>query len=439
MDDIPRNIEAGIDFVTHLLSGRRVDQADALELHLHKDQSLSLDYHPRMGTGIESSGGWLRATVRVWKGGRCGLAGGPVSTHADVRRLAVEASRSARFGQPVPFPGGLVGTMPAAKPEGELSREHLWQRAHALIETFRPLDVNFQALLLKQFDSWSVIANTEGLLTAYYQPTEQHLVSCETPRGTIVDAVAAQRLGGEWRTQLLYARIAAAVEVLRIEGGQPDLNLPCVLRPAVAAPLVAGLAWLLRGDTVLKQPALLHAVGKKLFPSVLNVYDDPVHPAGMNKRTVDDEGRRAVPVCLIEGGRITSFVHSTESAYRLQAQPNGRAVRFTAAEPAIPWPLNLHIVPGHAPLPDSYNELVARIDTQKTIPPSSLVSLLVAGWEVRNQKRTRPIGPLNLHLPLIPTFRRLRGVGSDLTFLPTADGCGSPTLIFEPLLEQWRE
>ena len=58
--------------------------------------------------------------------------------------------------------------------------------------------------------------------------------------------------------------------------------------------------------------------------------------------------------------------------------------------------------------------------------------LIAAGWEVKDGQRVRRVAPLELDLPLLETFRALRGVGADLTFFPTADGCGTPTLILPP-------
>jgi predicted Zn-dependent protease len=67
------------------------------------------------------------------------------------------------------------------------------------------------------------------------------------------------------------------------------------------------------------------------------------------------------------------------------------------------------------------------------MPRPGVVSMIAGGWEVEQGRRVRRIEPLELSLPVLETFRTLRGVGSDLVFFPTAEGCGTPTLVFPPL------
>jgi predicted Zn-dependent protease len=246
-----------------------------------------------------------------------------------------------------------------------------------------------------------------------------------------VDAVAL--LSGEEEASLapLRERLKDAVEALEGPGEVADPTLPLVLRPAVAAPLVAGLSWLLRGDVASATPALARAAGRKPFPSVLSVEDDPLHARGTRRRTLDDEGRPARAVRLVDEGRLTGFLHSEETAARLGAEPNGRGLREGTSPPA-PSPINLFIVPRADALPAHYTELVARVETFTTMPRPGTVSLIAGGWEVRDGRRVRRVAPMELDLPLLDTFRGLRGVGADLTFFPTADGCGTPTLVLPP-------
>jgi predicted Zn-dependent protease len=204
-----------------------------------------------------------------------------------------------------------------------------------------------------------------------------------------------------------------------------------VLRPPVAGPLVAGLAWALRGDVAASVPGLARAVGKKLFPGVLTVRDEPTHPEGTVLRAFDDEGQRAEPVTAVRAGVLLGFLHSRRTAARLGVASNGRGLRVGHDAPS-PGALNLHVEPGTAALPRDRTELSARVETFTTMRQPGVVSLLAWGWEVRDGRRHRRVGPLELELPVLATFRQLVAVGSDLTFLPGSEGCGTPTLVFSP-------
>lgn len=438
MSQLAFDLWQGLELAEAALVEFRRPKLDGGEIYLHADQAATLDYDPLNRTAIQSKGGNIHAAVRAWSQGICSLVHGVVHDHAALRRLAQEAGNQALAadGQSAPFPAGVASSLPGTQPQDDISLPRARQQAQTLVETLGLPEQGFQAILWKQFFSWSVIVNTEGLHVADWLPSEQVLIRYETSQGAVVDACTSYHLGQPLETGPLKARLTAAVEALAQEGGTPDPVLPLILRPAVAGPLVAGLGWLLHGDTAYRTPRLAQAIGKKLFPAVLSFRDDPRHPDGLNYRTIDDEGRQTLPLLLIDRGRLQTFVHTTETAALMREEPNGHAIRFDTSELPVPWAFNPYIVPRNDPLPEHYNELVARVETLKTMPRAGLVTLVVAGWEIHHGERRRPIGPFDLNLPLLPTFRRLRGVGGDLTFLPTADGCGSPTLIFDALLER---
>jgi hypothetical protein len=67
------------------------------------------------------------------------------------------------------------------------------------------------------------------------------------------------------------------------------------------------------------------------------------------------------------------------------------------------------------------------------MPKAGLITIRVGGWEVRGGVWQRRIKVFDLHLPLLPTQRRLAGVGDNLSF-PLGEGVSTPTLIFQPIL-----
>ena len=167
---------------------------------------------------------------------------------------------------------------------------------------------------------------------------------------------------------------------------------------------------------------------------MLTVVDAPDHPAGTRRVDVDDEGVPTASLSLVEEGRLQSFLHAADTAARLAAPLNGRGFRSASGVPT-PEAVNPFLVPASAlALPAHHTELVARVETFTTMSRPGVVTLVAGGWEVRDGHRVRRVAPVELELPVLETFRALRGVGADLTFFPTAEGCGTPTLVFPPLL-----
>lgn len=400
------------------------------ELFLTAGRRLSLEYEVASGAFTLSRGESLSAAARVWEGERSGYAVLLVGEPADFGRVLATALRRMGPGAPPPVAPGSSGMLSPSLPE--LSSDRMLRQAERLARTVLPPGVVVQATVLAQAEDWSVLLRGDGGFQEGRASREQAFVRCETSRGAVVDAVASPR-AEDWDVASLRDRLAGAVEALEGPAEAVDASLPLVLRPAVAAPLVASLGWMLRGDVVASTPALPRAVGKKPFPSVLSVEDAPLHPLGTQRRSVDDEGTPTRPLRLIDEGRLQGFLHSAATAARLGMEPNGRGLRFEDAPPS-PSPVNLFVVPRGDALPERYTELVARVETFTTMPRPGTVTLVAGGWEVHEGRRVRRVAPVDLSLPVLETFRALRGVGADLAFFPTAEGCGTPSLVLPPLL-----
>ncbi|NTX55018.1 metallopeptidase TldD-related protein [Myxococcus sp. CA039A] len=404
------------------------------ELYLLSHADLSMDYDVATRTSSCSWGSGFTASARVWTEALMGTAVESVDGVAALERLLLSAEGKARTGTPAPLPASPASppiSQAAWRLETHPSRARLC--AERIVEEVLPAGVVVQALVVKQECSGALLVRSDGFESFRRAEHEAAFLRCETSRGALVDAVPLLALmtKGEGDLGPVRVRLADAVSALEGPAKQADRSLPLVLRPAVAAPLVAGLAWLLRGDIGAAMPALTRAVGRKLFPSILSVVDDPLDPRGTQHRSIDDEGRPARVLRLVDEGRLTGFLHTEETAARLGGESGGRGLR-ELAHPATPTPLNLCVLPREDALPADYTELVARVENFSTMPTPGTVSLIAGGWEVRDGRRVHRVEPLELELPVLETFRGLRGVGSDLAFFPSAEGCGTPTLVLPP-------
>lgn len=400
-----------------------------VDVRLGGVRSLWLEHDPVTRDNLAANGEEVRAEVRFSSGELGGIAHadqGVVDLDQLVQRARERATGSA---SPVPPPLPAGEARPAA-PSAERARS-LGAKVAAELGT---LGAPVQALVVHHECRWmaSCAPGQQGGLSEPLHETVY--VRLETRQGGVVESTGGVPLT-EDALAAMTGRLASALETLSEPGDAPALELPMVLRPSVAAPLVAALAWLLRGSTAAAMPALFKRIGKQLFPACLSVIDDPCYPGATCRRLFDDEHDVPRRQQLIGNGTLEGFLHSRATAAQLGARSSGRGFRVAELDRIVPSPTNFLVAPAAGTeLPDHYLELDARIETFSSLPRPGWVLLIAAGWEVRGGRRMKRVGPFDLNLPILETFRKLRSVGSDLVFLPAAEGCGTPTLVFEPLL-----
>lgn len=67
------------------------------------------------------------------------------------------------------------------------------------------------------------------------------------------------------------------------------------------------------------------SIGTQIASPLLSLADDALHPKNVSAETFDGEGTPTRRVPLITDGVLTSFIHSTGTAKRMNAQPTGHA------------------------------------------------------------------------------------------------------------------
>ncbi|WCD84102.1 hypothetical protein KPP03845_100422 [Streptomyces xanthophaeus] len=415
-------------------------RAEEVELWVHDAREAVAQIVPSTGRITAAAGGAFGAACRVWEDGAFGSASRTVDGADDVRSLVQEARTTlGRRNVAVrPAPGPAAAPAPAPRripaPLDTAAAEHL---VRTTAERLRLAGADVQVLLAQQYQWTTATATLGGLRREHHHEQTRVVVRCETAHGAVVEAAEAQRVTDDPGTDALVHRIATALDTL----GSPGLpgpaavprGLPVVLRPQVAAPVVAGLSWLFSGSTALATPGLARAVGKRLFPSCLHVDDVPhAHPDGP-PMVHDDEGVAAGPVVLADEGRLAGFLHSWDTAHRLGHAPNGRGIRMGVGAQPMPRPVALRVAPGRGAMPEDFVELSCRLENLVTMPRAGRIEMIVAGWEVRGGRRIRRIAPFEFHCDLLTYLRKLRGTGTDAQILPLADGALTPSLHFEEL------
>lgn len=127
-----------------------------------------------------------------------------------------------------------------------------------------------------------------------------------------------------------------------------DLDRPRVACPAGVLPVVLGAGapahffhevygHPMEGDVIARGESYLAARrGQAIAGDLLTVVDDPRHPDAPAGQIVDDEGREARAVTLIDRGRVGEPLLDHESARRLGLPANGHARRMSFRYGTLP-------------------------------------------------------------------------------------------------------
>lgn len=84
-------------------------------------------------------------------------------------------------------------------------------------------------------------------------------------------------------------------------------------------------------DAILAKDSILEGkMGKKIGCELINIYDDPTLPGLRGSYLYDSEGTQAIKRDLVKDGVQTGYLHSLETAAKMDAKPNGaaRAMNF---------------------------------------------------------------------------------------------------------------
>lgn len=133
---------------------------------------------------------------------------------------------------------------------------------------------------------------------------------------------------------------------------------PVVYEPRAARSLLGHFTSAINGAAIARGTSFLKSCrGEQVFGKGIRITDDPTLPRGAASRPFDGEGCPALPMTLVEDGRLTDWLLDTASARELGLAPNGRATRGGAG-PA-PGATNLTLAPGAL----SQEEMLAEIGT----------------------------------------------------------------------------
>lgn len=225
-------------------------------------------------------------------------------------------------------------------------------------------------------------------------------------------------------------RRAGEQAVARLNPTRPkSAVLPVVYHPRVASSLLGHLVGAINGASIARGTSFLKdAIGTRILPRGMNVWDDPLRPRGPRSRPFDGEGQAGQRRALVEDGVLTTWLLDSRSAAQLGLASTGHAARGTGGPPS-PAPTNLWLEAG------SVSPAALMADITLGLYVTELIGMGVngltgdysrgaAGFMIRDGQLAEPVGEITIAGKLPEMFRALTAA-DDLEF---KRGTDAPTL-----------
>jgi PmbA protein len=205
----------------------------------------------------------------------------------------------------------------------------------------------------------------------------------------------------------------------------PSERLTVVLDPFVTAQFLAIVGGTLSGDAVLKgRSPFADRVDEEIAARSITFVDDPTEPRAFTAGAHDGEGLATRRNVLIDGGRLTGFVHDSYSGRRSGRASTGSALRSSRSTPVAGCQA-ITVVPGD----QSPADLLATVGDGLLVadvtglhsgvnPVSGDFSTGADGLRIRHGELADPVREFTIASTLQRMLQDVVAVGNDLTWLP---------------------
>lgn len=384
--------------------------------------------------------------VRVQKGDATGYAYTesllPEAMKAAARTAAQIASGGRSVTAAAPAPRARPDRYPfeaASLDAGGAAKRGILQRADRAARAFDPritrVEVSFSEDLRE-----ILIATSDGIMVQDRQPLIRFGVRAIAEEGALRQSGSS---GGGGRIGLEYflqpgkkpedhGREAARIATAMLHAADaPAGELPVVLAPGDSGILLhEAVGHGLEADFNRKKTSnYTDRIGQPVASTLVSVVDDPTQAHGRGSINVDDEGRPAVPVSLIEQGVLRGYMQDRHSARHFgTASGNGRRETFRSAP--MPRMTNTIMLGG----PHTPEEVIASVKRgifakrfsggQVDITNGDFVFSLTESYLIEDGKITAPLKGVNLIGNGPEVLRRVDMLAADVEMSDGIWTCG---------------
>ncbi|MEJ2619625.1 MAG: metalloprotease PmbA [Candidatus Thiodiazotropha sp.] len=193
---------------------------------------------------------------------------------------------------------------------------------------------NSEGATLSSHNGLQVYGNTHGFIGGY--PSSRHSLSCAVlgKEGESMQRdywYTLARKGERLESAESVGEMAARRTLARLNGRRiKTQQAPVLFQADVAVGLLRSFIGAIRGSALYRKASfLLDHLGKPVFPSTINIHEEPLLPGGLASAAYDSEGVATRRKAFIQEGVLTSYVLDSYAARKLgmQTTGNGGGVR----------------------------------------------------------------------------------------------------------------
>ncbi len=294
----------------------------------------------------------------------------------------------------------------------------LAQRAEAAAFDVDPRIINSEGASVHVQQSHFVAANSRGFMGGY--PFSRHTLSVAPIAG-----VDDQMQRDDWYTSVRDAkkmadpekvgRYAAERALARLNARQIDTrNCPVLFEAPLAAGLLGAFTQAVSGGSLYRKSSfLLDSLGTPVFPSHIQILEDPHVPGGVGAAPFDDEGVRTVRRHVVKDGVVQGYFLSSYSARKLGMKTTGNAGGAHG----------LTISSSHTKLADDFAAMIRKMDRgllvtelmgQGTNFVTGDYSRGASGFWVENGMIQYPVEEITIAGNMKDMFRQMVAIGNDV-------------------------
>ncbi len=186
-------------------------------------------------------------------------------------------------------------------------------------------------------------------------------------------------------------------------------------------------------------------LGEKIAPDFLSIIDDPLMPRGYQSTPYDDEGVAAKKVCILNKGKLESYLYSLQSARKNSTSPTGSSRRAHFNSLPIASLSNLYVKGGDTDPGEMIKSIkygfyfYNPLDVRGINLVSGDFSINGDGVLIEDGKITRPISTINIGSNVFDFLNNIECIGNDLVFEPIhpffgGGNVGAPTMLVKNLI-----
>ncbi len=366
----------------------------------------------------------LAVTVYLKKPDQQGLSKGSASTavlDADAIALSVEkAMNIARWTEPDPHMGladpSLLATqfpdLQTWKPQ-TVSADALIQRALQAESAARECGVSVDNSSAQAGEGFSVYGNSHGFIGHQAGTTASASVVALAEHDGAMERDywwdASRHLAGLMPAEDMGEQAACRTQKRLGAKKLASGSYPVLFEAPVAKSLVGHLLQAISGSALYQDASFLKgAAGQAVFPSWLQISEDPFVPGGFASRHFDNDGVQTRARSLVSDGVLQGYLLSCYAARRLGLEPTGNAGGAH----------NIEVHANAGDLPALLKQLdtgllVTELMGQGMNPVTGDYSRGASGFWVENGQIQYPVNEITVAGNLKDMYAGLQAVGSD--------------------------